>query len=147
MYHIMALFNSKTQIEEANDVANASNKIGKGTTLKGDLESQGNVRIEGKIIGNIDCKSKVVMGESAVLDGNLFAKNAEIQGTVTGKVEISKLLLLKPKAKIKGDIFTHEFVVEAGAKFDGQCKMGNLSNSNGYHGDEFTKNTGKAPDE
>ena len=106
------------------EMTNATNTIAKGTVLTGDVETFGNIRIEGKMIGNLKTKSKAVLGDSSHMDGNIIAQNAEIMGNVVGKVEVAELLVLKATAVISGDIVTNKLVVESGATFNGGCKMG-----------------------
>ncbi|MBR9999027.1 MAG: polymer-forming cytoskeletal protein [Cyclobacteriaceae bacterium] len=106
------------------ELSNSSNIIGKGTTVEGNLESFGNIRVEGRIIGSIKSKSKVALGQSSFVEGDILAQNAEISGEVDGRVEISELLILKATAVISGDIITNKFIVESGATFNGSCKMG-----------------------
>lgn len=115
---------SKQEQKEAEELSNSSNIIGKGTILEGNLETFGNVRIEGKVIGNLTTKSKAALGGSSKLEGSVLAQNAEIAGHVTGSVEITELLVLKPTAVIDGDITTNKLIVESGAVFNGSCKMG-----------------------
>lgn len=114
----------KKEQKEVEDLSNSSNIIGKGTILNGNMETFGNIRIEGKVIGNIKTKSKAAFGHSSKVEGNILAQNAEIAGHVSGTVEVTELLLLKPTAVIDGDIITNKLIVEAGAAFNGSCKMG-----------------------
>lgn len=107
--------------------ANAMNIIGKGTTITGDIDTSNDIRIDGKLEGNLYCKAKVILGNSAILEGNLSALHAEISGEVIGKVEVSEMLTLKNSSTIHGDINTGKLVIEAGAKFNGSCKMGAVS--------------------
>ena len=118
------MFTNKTEKMTNQDVSNSSNIIGKGTILDGNVESFGNIRIEGKVHGGVKSKSKVAIGQSALVDGNIMAQNAEIAGEVKGTVEISDQLILRPTAKIDGDIITNKLIVESGAQFSGGCKMG-----------------------
>jgi cytoskeletal protein CcmA (bactofilin family) len=122
------MLTSKEQKRAADEISNSSNVIGKGTVLEGNIETHGNIRIEGKIIGNIKSKSKIALGNSSHIEGNVTAQNADIEGEVKGKVEISELLVLKSTAVITGDIITGKLVVEPGATFNGSCKMGNAAN-------------------
>ena len=92
--------------------------------LYGDIETHGNLRIEGKVEGNIKTKSKIVLGKSSVVIGNINAQNAEIEGSVTGKVNVSDNLILKHTSVIKGDIIAQRLIVESGSQFNGGCKMG-----------------------
>lgn len=118
------MLTSKEQKRVAEEISNSSNTIGKGTVLEGNIETYGNIRIEGKVIGNVKSKSKVALGNSSNIQGNIIAQNADIEGEVKGKIEISELLVLKATAIINGDIVTGKLVVEPGAVFNGSCKMG-----------------------
>jgi cytoskeletal protein CcmA (bactofilin family) len=118
------MLTSKEQKRVAEEISNSSNTIGKGTVLEGNIETYGNIRIEGKVIGNVKSKSKVALGNSSNIQGNIAAQNADIEGEVKGKIEISELLVLKATAIINGDIITGKLVVEPGAVFNGSCKMG-----------------------
>ena len=73
----------------------SNNIIAKGSLLKGNLNVPGNIRLEGKVVGNVKSKSKIVCGETSVIEGNVNAVNAEIAGKVTGKVNVEELLILK----------------------------------------------------
>lgn len=106
---------------------NSMNVIGKGTTITGDIETANDIRIDGKLDGNLFCKAKVILGSSAILEGNLQASHAEISGEVVGKVEVTEMLTLKTSSTIHGDINTGKLVIESGAKFNGSCKMGAVS--------------------
>jgi cytoskeletal protein CcmA (bactofilin family) len=103
---------------------NSHTQIMKGTTVEGNIETFGNVRIEGKIVGNIKSKSKIALGDSSLVEGNIISQNAEIAGEVKGTIEISDILTLKSTAVIKGDIVTGKLIVEAGAVWNGTVKMG-----------------------
>jgi len=100
------------------------NTFGVGTIIEGEIKSEGDIRIDGKIIGVIYSKAKIVVGPEGVIEGDIFCQNADVQGYIRGKLEIKDLLFLKSTAKIDGDIFTSKLVVEKGAQFNGQCSMG-----------------------
>jgi len=112
------------QVKNTTEGMNSNNIIGKGSTFKGNVETYGNIRVEGRIIGDLTSKSKVAIGPSAYIDGNVHAQVAEVEGEVKGSLEVTEVLVLKPTCKISGDIITNKLVVESGAKFDGKCKMG-----------------------
>ena len=118
------MLTSKEEKRIAEEISNSSNVIGKGTVLEGNVETYGNIRIEGRVIGSIKSKSKIALGHSSHVEGNIVAQNADIEGEVKGKLEVSELLILKATAKIHGDILTGKLVVEPGAIFNGSCKMG-----------------------
>jgi len=118
------MLTSKEQKRVAEEISSSSNTIGKGTFLEGNIETYGNIRVEGKVVGNVKSKSKVALGNSSHVQGNIIAQNADIEGEVRGRLEISELLVLKATAVINGDIVTGKLVVEPGAVFNGSCKMG-----------------------
>ncbi|HXA01362.1 MAG TPA: polymer-forming cytoskeletal protein [Cytophagaceae bacterium] len=118
------MFKKDTTKKELEQLSNSSTIIGKGTVLEGDIETLGNLRIEGKAIGNIKSKSKIALGDSSIVEGNIIAQNAEIAGEVKGTLEVSDLLILKSGSVIHGDIITNRIIIESGASFNGQCKMG-----------------------
>lgn len=120
------MFTSKDQKIAEEELNKSSNLIIKGTTIVGNLESQGNIRIEGNFIGKVKSKSKIVLGQSSYVEGEILTQKAEIDGEVKGKIRISELLTLKPSAVIKGDIITKNINVESGAVINGKCKMSKL---------------------
>jgi cytoskeletal protein CcmA (bactofilin family) len=120
------MLTSKEQKRAAEEISNSSNVIGKGTVLEGSIETYGNIRVEGRVIGNVKSKSKIALGHGSHVEGNIIAQNADIEGEVKGKVEISELLVLKATAVVHGDIATGKLVVEPGAIFNGNCRMGNI---------------------
>ncbi len=119
------MFKSNTQDEKVpQDAVNSNNIIGKGSTFTGNIQTYGNIRVEGRIVGDVVSKSKVAIGPSAVIEGNVLAQVAEVEGEVKGALEVTDILTLKPSCKILGDIITNKLIVESGAKFEGKCKMG-----------------------
>lgn len=122
----MAIFNNKETKKEMEELSNSSTHIAKGTVIEGNIESHGNIRIDGTVIGNIKCKSKVAMGEASMVQGNIYSSNAEIAGEVKGMIEISDMFILKNTGVVNGDIVANKMVVEVGGAFNGQCKMGSV---------------------
>ena len=110
--------------KEVEELSNSSNIIGKGTIVNGSIETFGNIRVEGKVVGDIKTKSKAAFGHSSQVDGSVLAQNAEVAGHITGTNEVTEQLVLKATATIDGDIITNKLLVESGATFNGKCKMG-----------------------
>jgi cytoskeletal protein CcmA (bactofilin family) len=100
------------------------NLIGNGTTIEGDIRSNGDLRIDGTVHGNVYSKAKVVVGSTGMVEGDINCQNADISGTVKGKSSINELLFLKATSKLNGDIVTGKLIVEVGASFTGSCNMG-----------------------
>jgi len=99
------------------------NLIGSGTTITGDIESSGDIRVDGNMNGNLVTKGKVVIGETGILKGEMNCRNSDIHGRVEGKLVVSELLSLKATAKILGDIHTNKLAIEPDAMFTGTCNM------------------------
>ena len=119
------MFKSNAQEDKVpQEALNSNNIIGKGSTFSGNNQTYGKIRVEGRIVGDVVSKSKVAIGPSAVIEGNVLAQVAEVEGEVKGSIEVTDILTLKPSCKILGDIITNKLIVESGAKFEGKCKMG-----------------------
>ena len=99
------------------------NLISLGTEITGDVKSNGDIRIDGLLTGNLITKGKVVIGPTGKVKGEVFCKNSEVSGIVEGKISVGQLLTLKTSSKIVGDIITFKLSIEPGAKFTGNCKM------------------------
>jgi cytoskeletal protein CcmA (bactofilin family) len=119
------MFTKPEEKKSVVDMVNSSNAISKETRIKGNIDAHGNIRIEGTVEGFITSKSKIVIGDSAVIKGNITSVEAEISGKVDGEVVCSEILYLKKTSYISGNIITRKLVVENGAVFDGQCQMNN----------------------
>ena len=102
------------------------NLIGNGTVIEGDIRSNGDIRIDGSVVGNVFSKAKVVIGSTGLVEGNINCQNADVSGTIKGKSTVNELLFLKSSSKLNGDIVTGKLVVEVGAAFTGSCNMGPL---------------------
>ncbi len=99
------------------------NILNAGTRITGDLASEGDLRVDGSVQGNIEVKTKLVLGQSAHVKGNINAQNSDISGVVIGNVTVSELLTIKATAKITGDIACSKLIIEAGAEFNGNSAM------------------------
>lgn len=106
-----------------NGDAQSVNMLGAGTTIKGDIQSNGDFRIDGTLIGSISSKGKIVIGQTGNVDGEVNCKNADISGQVKAQITVAELLTLKATAKIAGEITTSKLSIEPGAKFSGTCNM------------------------
>ncbi|MBN1181013.1 MAG: polymer-forming cytoskeletal protein [Bacteroidales bacterium] len=104
---------------------NIANQILAGTAIKGDIISDGDIRIDGSLTGNLTTKGKVVIGESGSIKGEINCKNSVVEGKVDGKFFVAELLSLKSTSQITGDIKTSRLAIEPGAKFTGNCNMSN----------------------
>jgi cytoskeletal protein CcmA (bactofilin family) len=133
------MFTNKEEDARISEISKSSNTISKDTSIDGNVETTGNLRIEGKVKGNIRARSKVVLGNSGQVEGKVFAQTADIEGTIKGTVQVEGLLTLKSTAHIKGDINTGKLVMESGAVFDGRCNMGSFKNPEALASGESSK--------
>lgn len=102
----------------------SANTIQNGTVIIGQIGSEGNIRIDGRLEGSLSTKGKLVVGATGVILGDVICSNANIEGRIDGKVQVEEMLVLKQTAKIEGDIQTKKLVVEEGAVFNGKINMG-----------------------
>ena len=103
------------------------NLLGNGTTIKGDIESNGDIRIDGHLLGSLKSNGKVVLGQTGVMEGDLNCKQAEIAGVVKGNINTEELTALKSTSKVEVDLNTKQLLIEVGAQFTGKCVMGQQS--------------------
>lgn len=102
--------------------------IGPGVILEGKLESKGNVRIDGKVKGNIHAKGNITIGENGEIEGEVTSMRITVGGKISGKVIAEEKIILESKSVLVGDLFTKILEVQAGAKFDGNSKMNSAEN-------------------
>jgi|SaaInl0LU_22_DNA_1037365.scaffolds.fasta_scaffold03977_2 cytoskeletal protein CcmA (bactofilin family) len=112
---------AKSIAQPANDQLN---KIVENTKIVGDIDSQTNMRVDGKIQGTLKVKGKLVLGEKGFVEGEIHCENAEIEGTINGNIHVTGLLSLKSSSKIQGDITSQKLSMEAGALHNGKTSMG-----------------------
>ena len=111
---------NKNQSAETNSV----NLIGSGTKISGDINSAGDIRIDGSLTGNIITNGKFVLGQNGFVEGNITCATADLSGEVKGTLNVTELLALKQSSRINGDIVTNKLSIEPGAVFNGTCNMG-----------------------
>jgi cytoskeletal protein CcmA (bactofilin family) len=99
------------------------NLIAKETLITGSIISEGDLRIDGEIQGNLESKGRLVIGESGKVEGNINCKSCEIMGTYNGKITVTELLSLKATSKITGEIYANKLSIEPGASFIGTCAI------------------------
>jgi len=111
---------SKSNSTTSPDISILSN----GVKLEGKLYSDGNVRIDGKINGELVINGNLTLGDTSIIKGNIKAVNITISGEVEGIVTSAEKLILESKSKLRGDLTAKVLVIEEGAKFDGKSFMG-----------------------
>jgi cytoskeletal protein CcmA (bactofilin family) len=115
------MFQAKTKVEEAAIHSGKTSLIGTGTTIKGHIDCQSDIRIDGKLIGDIFCTAKVVIGSDGEIEGNVIAHQADITGSVKGNIQVKDLLHLRNQAILEGDIVAGKIAMEPTVQFSGHC--------------------------
>jgi cytoskeletal protein CcmA (bactofilin family) len=114
------MFNEK---KESPHQIGERNTIAKNTSLVGDINSDGDFRVDGKIEGTIKTTGRVVIGKEGIVTGTIDCVNADIEGTFAGKLIVDQILSLKNTADISGDVVMGKLSVEPGAVFNATCAM------------------------
>ena len=109
--------------KEENTNGGLHNTLAAGTTVKGNIQTETDFRLDGRVEGDVTCNGKIVIGPKGSVTGNITSTHAEILGEVEGSVHTSAKLVLKATAIIKGDIFAQTLEIEPNARFNGVCKM------------------------
>ena len=119
------MFTNKNESMVKNDFSPAINMIGSGTIITGDIQSKGDIRVDGTLKGSINTEGKVVLGANGTIEGDVICQDADISGAINAKITVSKLLSLKATARLNGDIVTSKLSIEPGATFNATCSMEN----------------------
>jgi cytoskeletal protein CcmA (bactofilin family) len=98
--------------------------IGVGMTIEGDSETDGSLRIEGTIRGNVRAGKSVVVGRDGLVDGSIYTQDAVISGRVLGGIHAVSRLELLATSEVLGEIEAPRMQVEEGAKVQGQVTVG-----------------------
>ena len=105
------------------DTVKELNMIAAGTTVEGKIRTQGSVRVDGKVVGEISASEAIAVGLSGEVEGNVTAKNVTVGGKVRGSLNIAEKAVFEGKAVVKGDLRAARLVIDEGALFDGKVSM------------------------
>ena len=118
------MFTAKHKHNEEENLVASSSIIGAGNTITGNIDTHGDLRIDGTLKGNIYSKAKVFIGITGIVEGNIYCRQGDIMGQVTGNLQVSELLQLKGKAAVAGDIHAAKLLIESTVNYNGKCQMG-----------------------
>lgn len=105
--------------QQVNDIC----RISHSTSLSGEMISSSDIRIDGKFTGKICTKGKLVVGESASVDGVVVCSNADVWGEMKGEIYVENAVSLKAKSVYTGALKSSKVGIEMGAKFNGTCNI------------------------
>lgn len=126
----MKILGNMAKSTEVEPVSNNLNIIGFGSEIKGEVNTNGDIRIDGTVNGNITVKGKIVVGETGRILGNIYCKQCDVFGYVEGNVNTQDLLSLKASSSVNGDMVCSKLAIEPGAKFTGKCDMNQIPEEN-----------------
>lgn len=109
----------------------AETVVGPSVKIQGDLNSEGNIHIEGQVTGKVTTTQSVFIKEGAKITADISAGNAVVGGEVQGNLKIASHVILQPSARVNGDIVCQILRVEDGAQFSGKCNMKGAGGTNG----------------
>ncbi len=139
------MFSDNKKPKAMNEIGGQPNRIEKNTKIKGDIVSEADFRIDGKLDGNVKTSGKVVIGKHGYINGKVECVNADIEGNFNGELLVTDLLSLKSSAVIEGTVSVTKLAVEPGATFNASCTMkGKGSGSAGGGGITSNASTGSS---
>lgn len=113
-------------MQKANETVvnvNDITRISKGTSIKGDIISVTDIRVDGKIDGTVFSEGRIVVGDKAELSGALYCTNLDMWGKMVGDIYAKDTLSIKNSANIEGHINVRRIQVEMGAQLNVSCHM------------------------
>ena len=105
------------------DISGQYSRLENTTSVKGDIISEGDFRIDGVLEGSIKTKGKVVIGKEGFVNGSINCLSADVEGKIQGKIYVSEALNLRSTSDINGEVVIGKLIVESGAKFNASCSM------------------------
>lgn len=106
--------------------------IGKGTEFKGNIDTQGSVRIEGLMEGQINSQGDVYIGDNSIVKADIFGKKVIVAGEVSGAIEALNGLEITSSGKVYGDITGTRLIIAEGAVYKGKVNMDIISSQSVY---------------
>ena len=106
-----------------NDINGKHSRIESSTSIKGDIVSEGDFRIDGTLEGSIKTNGKIVIGKEGLVNGSVSCNNADVEGKIKGNLFVSETLNLRSTCHIEGEVLIGKLIVESGANFNASCSM------------------------
>jgi len=118
------MFNSKSKMAKSTEADGVMrNHLAAGTHVKGDIITQGDIRIDGKVEGSLISKGKLVVGNTGHLSGDINCVTGHISGTLDGTISVSEMLKVTATGKISGETSYGKLSVEPGAELEGRLSI------------------------
>lgn len=101
--------------------------VSAGSTVSGDIECAGVLKVEGRVDGSVTRARQVMLAKQATISGDVTAHEVVVGGLIDGNVTAMERLELQSTAVVNGDITTKSIVVMEGARINGAVRMSELS--------------------
>jgi cytoskeletal protein CcmA (bactofilin family) len=98
--------------------------IAVGMAVLGSLDSNGTVKIEGTVQGDVSTRAQALVARGGIVEGDLSADEVVVGGTVTGAVRARTRVEIQSGAVVEGDVTTRRILVAEGATLNGRVRMG-----------------------
>lgn len=121
-------------LPSAGPSSHALNSLVNGTQIEGTINASNDIRIDGAIKGKLNCKAKVIIGPSGIIEGEIHCQNAVIEGRFEGTLRVADVLYINEKARVSGEIHANKLKVQPGAVINGSFDMGKVKKVTGVAG-------------
>ncbi|UJF34201.1 bactofilin family protein [Paenibacillus hexagrammi] len=105
------------------DAKTTDTLIGESTICEGKIMSEASLRIEGQLNGDVECAGDITVGENAVVQSNISARDVLIAGKVKGNVHSKGKLIISSSGILIGNIDVRSFIIQEGGIFQGSSTM------------------------
>ena len=109
--------------------SNELNFIGAGTSLEGTIETNGSLRIDGRVQGTVKSSDTVTIGSGGEVKGDIFARNAIVGGKIEGNISVEEKLVLESTSVLTGNLRAGKLIIDEGAIFNGNSEMAGAGSS------------------
>jgi cytoskeletal protein CcmA (bactofilin family) len=109
-----------------------STLLGKDAEVKGAIKTQGSMRIDGTVEGELASTKTITVGTTGVVHGDITAENIIISGKVVGTLTARGKIILESTARLEGDINASRLAIAEGASFRGRSNTGETAKSGSF---------------
>lgn len=99
--------------------------VGHSVKIEGDLFSEGDIKIDGQVVGKVKTSQSLFIGPTAKIEADVEAGSATVAGTIVGNMKVKEVLAILQSGNVTGDIDCGKLAVEEGAYLSGKCTMNN----------------------
>jgi cytoskeletal protein CcmA (bactofilin family) len=119
----MSLFNRRPDSSAPSPTGAGYSVLDAQLTVRGDIETEGTLRIDGRLEGSIRRADVVVLGTGASVVGDISAREVIVGGTVHGNVVATERVELQPSAVVTGDIEAGAIMIHEGCSVQGRLSV------------------------